>query len=592
MTAYGEKLDPARVLQDYPRPLLVRDSYLNLNGRWQYAFMRFDQAPTAWSGSILVPFAPECPLSGVGQTLQPGEFLWYRRSFTLPDGFVKSRVLLHFGAVDQNCAVYLNGKQAGGHEGGFLPFSLDITKYLKEGGPQELMLRVTDPTDTAPFSTGCQKLPAPDAPPPEGWHGPQSGIWQTVWLESVPERYVAGLTVTPLYDESAVEIVMHAAGGGKLVGEVQIWANTTMAATAGLTSGRAVRIRLPNALSWTPQNPFLYKLRLKTGQDTVESYFGMRKLQVKPGPNGAPRLWLNNRPFTGAGVLDMGVYSDGGYTPPSDRAVVADLKFAKACGFSVVRKRGKLESQRWYHHCDRLGLLVWQDLPAGGEAPVTTFWQRVFAGRKTPPDSDYPRYGRQDEAAREAFLRDAEQAVDLLRGHPSLAVWCPFQQGAGQFDSAEVAGRIKALDPARPVDPVGGGPDMGGGDFVSLPYGPASPAHPPEKDGPAFGLDGRAGVLAHLPLPGLVAEGHFGGQPCAMPMAESREALAQSLTELYRDAVLPFVQRGGSVFFLGQLADTGCEANGLLTGDRQLQKLKPAGLARLNQMAVQAGKAK
>ncbi len=589
--ANGDKLNPARILQDYPRPLMVRNSYLNLNGPWQVAFTDNNRAPTAWPSVVLVPFAPECPLSGVGKTLQPGAFLWYRRIFTLPEGFVQSRVLLHFGAVDQNCDVYLNGQPAGSHQGGFLPFTLDVTDALNPGGAQVLTLCVSDATDTAAHATGRQKLPIAGEPQ-NGWHGPQSGIWQTVWLESVPERYVAGLTVTPLYDESAVEIVMHAAGGEQLVGEVQVWANTTMAARAGLTSGKAARITLPNALSWTPQNPFLYKLRLITGQDAVESYFGMRKLQVKPGAGGAARLWLNNRPFVGAGVLDAGVYPGGGYTAPSDKAIVADLKFAKACGFTMLRKSGKLESQRFYYHCDRLGLLVWQDLPAGGQAPELTFWQRLQKGRKTPPDSDYARYGRQDEAARARFLQDMEHAVKHLQGHPSLAVWCPFQEGAGQFDSALVAARLKALDPARLVDPVGGGPDMGGGDFVSLPADPARHA----EQVPWPDTQGRAGVLARLPLPGYVENGHFSGVPSLpaapngrpAPLANSREAMALAITDLYRDVVLPFIQQGGSVFFLSQLADTGCEPDGLLTGDRQVQKLKPAGLARLNRMAAHA----
>lgn len=575
LTRHGEKLDKAHPLPEYPRPQLLRDSYLNLNGVWRYAITREAAPPEEWDGGIVVPYCPESLLSGVLRAVGPEDVLWYRRHFSLPPGFMKDHLLLHFGAVDQTCTVWLNGRQAGRHEGGYLPFALDVTALLREG-EQELTVMVTDPTEAGPHARGYQKLANGGA-----WHRAVSGIWQTVWLESVPRQYVHALRVTPLYDENCVEILVESRGG-VLEGSVEVFANATFTAGGAFRSGKPLRLRLPGALSWSPKMPFLYTLKVSAGADYVESYFGMRKLGLGPGPGGRQVLYLNNKPFKGAGVLDAGLYSDGLYTPASDAAMKDDLRYARESGFNMLRKIGKIEPLRWYYHCDKMGLLVWQDLPGGGGEPkAPPRLEQWFGGRNQTRDDAYERFGRQDAGGREAFVRDMERTAALLNGLPCLSAFVLFREGYGQFDSAANAALLQEIDPGRLVVAAAGQYAQGGGSFAcpSL-YSYKKPLPLPDAS------DGRALALGEAGGFGLVPQGHFAGAAAMAPtlVLNSREEFAEAIANLYKNHLLPLGEAGLSLFFFTRLADTEDDMSGLLSYDRRVRKLHTQGLATLNRM--------
>ncbi len=429
LTVWGEALDPDHPLPEYPRPQLRRDSYLNLNGRWDHAFRISAREPSTWDGPIVVPFSPEAPLSGVGRQLQPAEFLHYRRTFDLPERFVRDRVLLHFGAVDQFCRVRVNGVDVGAHGGGYLPFTLDITEALKPGS-NTLHVVVTDPSDTGTGARGKQKLQ------PGGiWYTAQSGIWQTVWLESVPAGHVTDVHLEP--DLTGFTITVAATVTTTV--DVSVLSGGVPVSTASGRTGSRLRIDIPQPRLWSPEDPHLYDVEIHCGDDEVRSYVGLRTTTVGPDASGVPQLLLNGRPYLHAGVLDQGYWSDGLYTAASDDALVFDIETMKDMGFTMMRKHIKIEPQRWYYHCDRLGMLVWQDMVNGG-GPYRRGVVQVPA--VTPlrlKDSHYRVFSRQDAAGRDQWLAETDQTVALLRNHPSVVVWVPFNEGWGQFDATLVA---------------------------------------------------------------------------------------------------------------------------------------------------------
>ena len=362
-------------LPEYPRPSMRRDSYVNLNGPWDYAITQSSEFPAKWDGAILVPYSPEAKASGVGRTLQPGQWLHYHRTFTPPAG-EGGRVLLHFGAVDYACAVEVNGRLAGGHRGGYWPFTLDITDLLRPQGRNTLWVAVQDPTGTGTQARGKQTLR------PGGMFYPaQSGIWQTVWLERVPENYIDTLTVTPDYDARTVTVKVHTSKPG---GAVNLWAvvragGVTIAEDWGSDEADrdgevTLNIAEEHFFPWSPDSPFLYDLTVGTTQgeeegfDTVHSYFALRKWECKEDAKGIRRFFLNGRPILLNGLLDQGYWPEGLYTPPSDGAVEHELHTVRELGFNLLRKHAKIEPERWYYHCDKLGIIVWQDMVNGGGA--------------------------------------------------------------------------------------------------------------------------------------------------------------------------------------------------------------------------------
>ena len=564
-------------LAEYPRPALRRDSCEILNGPWQYAITQTAEYPAAWQGSILVPYSPEAPASGVNRTLQPGQWLHYHRLFAPPAG-EGGRVLLHFGAVDYACAVQINGHLAGGHRGGYWPFTLDITDLLNGTGRNSLWVAVQDPTGHGTQARGKQTLK------PGGMFYPaQSGIWQTVWLERVPDNYIQTLTVTPDYDARTVTVRVHTAKPG---GAVNLWA---MVRAGGVTIAEdwgsdeadqdgEVTLNIPEEhfFPWSPDTPFLYDLTVGTNQgeeagfDTVHSYFALRKWSCAPDAHGVLRFCLNDKPILLNGLLDQGYWPEGLYTPPSDAAVERELSEVKALGFNLLRKHAKIEPQRWYYHCDRLGLIVWQDIVNGGSAYnlwFVTYLTNVLQPllRRFPDGkAAYSLLSRAKPAGREEYAHELADTVQALRCHPCIACWVPFNEGWGQFDAGKAVQALRTLDGTRLVDEASGWFDQGGGDVHSL----HNYFYP----------------LRIRPQKRTVALSEYGGIAWPMPghepprktygygTAKDRQELTARYKKLQLKTVLPQLEKGLSALVYTQLTDVEDEVNGLFTYDRAAVK--------------------
>ena len=564
-------------LAEYPRPALRRDSCEILNGPWQYAITQTAEYPAAWQGGILVPYSPEAPASGVGRTLQPGQWLHYHRLFAPPAG-EGGRVLLHFGAVDYACAVQVNGHLAGGHRGGYWPFTLDITELLNGTGRNSLWVAVQDPTGHGTQARGKQTLK------PGGMFYPaQSGIWQTVWLERVPDNYIQTLTVTPDYDARTVTVRVHTAKPG---GAVNLWA---MVRAGGVTIAEdwgsdeadqdgEVTLNIPEEhfFPWSPDTPFLYDLTVGTTQgeeaefDTVHSYFALRKWSCAPDAHGVLRFCLNDKPLLLNGLLDQGYWPEGLYTPPSDAAVERELSEVKALGFNLLRKHAKIEPQRWYYHCDRLGLIVWQDMVNGGSAYnlwFVTYLTNVLQPllRRFPDGkAAYSLLSRAKPAGREEYAHELADTVQALRCHPCIACWVPFNEGWGQFDAGKAVQALRTLDGTRLVDEASGWFDQGGGDVHSL----HNYFYP----------------LRIRPQKRTVALSEYGGIAWPMPghepphktygygTAKDRQELTARYKKLQLKTVLPQLEKGLSALVYTQLTDVEDEVNGLFTYDRAAVK--------------------
>ena len=564
-------------LAEYPRPAMRRDSCEILNGPWQYAITQTAEYPAAWQGSILVPYSPEAPASGVNRTLQPGQWLHYHRLFAPPAG-EGGRVLLHFGAVDYACAVQVNGHLAGGHRGGYWPFTLDITGLLNGTGRNSLWVAVQDPTGHGTQARGKQTLK------PGGMFYPaQSGIWQTVWLERVPDNYIQTLTVTPDYDARTVTVRVHTAMPG---GAVNLWA---MVRAGGVTIAEdwgsdeadqdgEVTLNIPEEhfFPWSPDTPFLYDLTVGTtqgeeaGLDTVHSYFALRKWSCAPDAQGVLRFCLNDKPILLNGLLDQGYWPEGLYTPPSDAAVERELSEVKALGFNLLRKHAKIEPQRWYYHCDRLGLIVWQDIVNGGSAYnlwFVTYLTNVLQPllRRFPDGKACRRLlSRAKPAGREEYAHELADTVQALRCHPCVACWVPFNEGWGQFDAGKAVQALRALDGTRLVDEASGWFDQGGGDVHSL----HNYFYP----------------LRIRPQKRTVALSEYGGIAWPMPghepphktygygTAKDRQELTARYKKLQLKTVLPQLEKGLSALVYTQLTDVEDEVNGLFTYDRAAVK--------------------
>ncbi len=570
MTPWGEHLDENCILTEYPRPQMRRNSYLNLNGRWEYAITDSDESPPRWDGTILVPFSPESALSGVGRSLQPGQTLWYRREVIVPQGFIPAdgRLLLHFGAVDQEAAVYWNGRLLGRHMGGYNAFTLDATDAL--GPRNSLVVRVHDDTDASFHSRGKQKTRRGGI-----WYTPQSGIWQTVWMEAVPRHYIESLRIVPLFDQSAVEVMVRCSQ------PLQCEA-TVDGRTVPFTSGEPARIPMPDFRAWSPEDPYLYDLSVTLGEDRVESYFGMRKMEVRADRGGVKRLFLNGEPYFQSGLLDQGYWPDGLYTAPSDEALIYDIQTAKAMGFNLLRKHIKVEPMRWYYHCDRLGMLVWQDMPSGGgKYRFSTITLPLVTGIHRR-DNHYRAFARASSQGRGEYMDELEEMVGQLFNAPSVVLWVPFNEGWGQFDSTFVMERLRALDPTRPVDPASGWHDQGAGELRSL--------HVYFKPF-RFRRDRRGRALALSEFGGynLRVDGHcFNQKDYGYRRLPDAAALWRDFSRLYEREVLPAVPRGLCASVYTQLSDVEDELNGLMTYDRRVVKLDADEVRELNERLKEA----
>ncbi len=567
LTPWGERLDREHPLPEYPRPQMKRDSYVNLNGVWRYAFTRESIRPLDWLGEIVVPFAPESPLSGVGRQLQSGEFLWYERGVTLPEGFNRGRVLLHFGAVDQCADVWWNGEHVTRHEGGYLPFEVDITQALRPG-ENTLTVRVSDSLIDTPHAYGKQKYKRGGI-----WYTATSGIWQTVWLESVPEKYVERLELTPDFDNKLLRWRVRT--NALLQTRVVVKMDGKVIAQSYYEGEGVCRILPEYFHAWTPEDPYLYTLEIDAGEDHIESYFAMRKFGVAVW-HGHSVFALNGRPYFHNGLLDQGYWSDGLYTAPSDEALQYDVQTAKRLGFNMLRKHIKIEPLRWYYHCDRLGMLVWQDLPSGGgRYDPLLVTAPLFTGVHLS-DRHYRLFGRADKRGREQYLADLDATVRHLYNCPCVALWVPFNEGWGQFDALTAADRLRALDPTRLVDHASGWHDQGGGDVKSY--------HVYFKPVRLRG-DGRR-VLALTEFGGysLPIEGHICGEKFGYRMYESAADWQKDYVNLYEQQILPLLESEGlSATVYTELSDVEDEVNGLLTFDRRVCKAEERVLRPLNE---------
>ena len=564
-TAWADKVDPACPLPEYPRPTLVRPAWQNLNGHWNYAIRPADAPqPELFDGKILVPYPLESSLSGVQRRLAENEVLWYERRFTVPAEWRQGALLLHFGAVDWEADVYLNGIRVGGHKGGYTAFSIDIAPYLTRG-EQTLAVRVTDPTDRGTQPRGKQVTEARTI-----WYTPVTGIWQTVWLEPVPESRIASLRTTPDIDTKSltVEAAIVGARRGDIV-EITLRDNGRTVAEARAAAGEPLRLTLPEMKLWTPDTPMLYDLEttlLRGGKsvDRVGSYAAMRKNSVVRGKEGFLRLALNDRECFQFGPLDQGWWPDGLYTAPTDEALAYDIIKTKDLGFNMIRKHVKVEPERWYWHCDRLGILVWQDMPNGGPSPE---WQnnRYFDGTEAKRTAE-------SEAQ---FRKEWKEIVDQLYNHPSVAMWVPFNEAWGQFRTEEIARWTKDYDPTR-IAASGGNfyPDAGEVlDIHSYPH-------------PRFFLFdiGRVNVIGEYGGIGLPLEGHL-WQP-DQNWGYVRFKNAGEVTDeyvRYAEMLERLIPTGCSGAVYTQTTDVEIEVNGLMTYDRKRMKVDERRLHEVNQ---------
>lgn len=576
-TQWFEKISKDCPLPEYPRPQLERKSWLCLNGEYDYA-VTDSQAdkPQCYDGKITVPFSIESAASGVNKPLKPEQRLWYRRFFTLPDEFAGKRILLHFGAVDWQCSVWVNSVLIGEHTGGYNPFYFDITDALVQG-ENELVVKVFDPSDSGHQQRGKQVLK-----PVGFWYTATSGIWQTVWLEPVNYCRIESLRLTPDIDEVVLKIKVNhnCECGGKIFAEVLDGEKTIFSGEINAED----KIPVPDAKLWSPENPFLYTLKLTLDcngeKDEVSSYFGMRKFSIVKDSTGIPRLALNNKPYFQRGLLDQGYWPESQLTPPSDEAMIFDIQKMKELGYNMLRKHIKAEPLRWYYHCDRLGMLVWQDMISGGQ-----YIGNILAGvlpniNIHVKDNKYRAFKRGKPEWREEFRGELFGMVDNLYNSVSICCWVPFNEGWGQFDAKEIALSIKEHDPTRFVDHASGWHDQGGPDFKSV-HKYILPVHAPTK----FRTAGRPYVLSEYGGYSWNIKDHAWNarRSFGYIMFSSREKLSKAYERLHERQIIPLIKKGLCATVYTQVSDVEFEVNGIYSYDREVLKLDKDTVIKINE---------
>ena len=551
-TNWTDSVDINNPLPEYPRPQLARRGWRSLNGPWDYAINGSSRHPTAFDGQIIVPFSPETELSGVQRSLKSGEYLWYRRQVELPEEYAGKRVLLHFGAVDQEATVWVNDSMVASHVGGYLPFEADVTEAI-EDKRMTITVRVTDDTDKGVHTRGKQKTRRGGI-----WYTPQSGIWQTVWMEAVPEDYVKSLRITPDFDNAAVEIA------AETVGEAPAFAQF-----GGFSYELPASIPVPDFEPWSPEHPKLYGFTVSCGEDLVQSYFAMRKFSVEEDEKGVKRLFLNNEPLFHNGLLDQGYWPDGLYTAPTDEALAYDIRMAKAMGYNMLRKHIKVEPLRWYYHCDRLGMLVWQDMPCGGGSYNPVVVSAPLLTGSHMKDSAYGMFGRGDTAGRSEFKAELAEMVQHLRNSPCIAMWVIFNEGWGQFDAEKMHDFVRSMDDTRTIDHASGWHDQHIGQVRSDHVYFKKYSFKPDKYDRAVLLS-EFGGYAHRVIGHCFSKKDFGYKKFEMPAQ-----LEIGLEELYQQQIRPAVAQGLAAAVYTQVSDVEEEVNGLLTYDRKVAKIAP-----------------
>jgi len=577
LTSWGQQLSVQNPHPEYPRPQLERkNNWQNLNGLWNYRIQdnSITDIPSQWDGQIVVPFAIESALSGVGKTVGKDKALWYQNEISIPKAFRKDRLLLHFGAVDWRCDVYINGKQVGQHEGGFDPFSFDISAALIKGDKQNILIRVWDPTSEGPQPRGKQIIN------PHGiWYTPVTGIWQTVWLEHVPTSYIVSTKQSPDVDQSTLKFSaeLAAAAPGDLL-HIEALDGNRKVISQTIDASEQVDLRVSNAELWSPSSPKLYDLNIKLIRkgkvlDEVKSYFAMRKIDFRKDEQGIQRMYLNNKFVFHYGPLDQGWWPDGLHTAPSDEALKFDIIKTKEMGFNMIRKHIKVEPARWYRHCDSLGILVWQDMPSGDLGD--NIWD-MQPGKVSNGQHDKIR-----SAESEAYYRKEWKSImDALHNFPSIVVWVPFNEAWGQFKTKEITEWTMAYDPSRLVNSASGGNFAYVGDILDIHNYPDAAMPDPRLFGDTFVLAlGEFGGL------GLPIEGHTWqdkdnwGYVSYQNKAELKKAYQALITNL--NALIP---RGLSAAVYTQTTDVEVETNGLMTYDRKVIKIPETELKSMHQV--------
>lgn len=557
-TEWADKVDPNHPLPEYPRPIMERSEWQNLNGKWNYALIRKgDTLPTTYEGEILVPFAIESSLSGVMRRVGAGQELVYQRTFRLPAAWRGRNILLHFGAVDWKADVWVNDIKVGSHTGGYTPFSFDITPALTSNGEHKLVVKVWDPTDDGPQPRGKQ------VNRPEGiWYTPVTGIWQTVWMEPVNDSYISQLRITPDIDLNrlTIDATLVSASSNDLV-EVTVSDKERKVAVGKSLGTEKVEVEMPDdAHLWSPDDPFLYRLQVtlkRNGKviDQVSSYAAMRKYSTRRDAQGIVRLELNNHPLFQFGPLDQGWWPDGLYTAPTDEALRYDVEKTKEFGFNMIRKHIKVEPARWYTHCDQLGVIVWQDMPSGDHNPE---WQNrnYFDGTELKRSADSEAH----------YRKEWREIIDCLYSYPCIGTWVPFNEAWGQFKTPEIVEWTKQYDPTRLVNPASGGNHYTCGDMLDLHNYP----HPE-----MYLYDAqRATVLGEYGGIGLVLKGHLWKPDHNwgyVQFGSSKEVTDRYIE--YADQLYSLVSRGFSAAVYTQTTDVEVEVNGLMTYDRKVIKL-------------------
>ena len=558
-TRWTDSVDLSQPLNEYPRPQFVRDSYFSLNGKWQYKITKSPAIPDDYDGEIVVPFSPESELSGVNKTVGPNDYLIYKKTFVLPSDFNKGRVYINFGAVDQIATIYINGKCVGTHKGGYTPFRFELSEYINES-ENDLVVLVKDFSDTKFYSRGKQKINRGGI-----WYTAQSGIWQSVWLESTPIEHLDSVRITPDYDN---ELVRFEFFGTDDVETLIYDGDELIADTTEHT------VKIPDFKPWSPENPFLYKVVFKACGEKIKSYFGMRKFSVGTDGMGIKRLLLNNKPYFHNGMLDQGYYPDTMLTPPCNEAMENDIKFVKNAGFNMLRKHIKIEPLLWYHYCDVNGIIVWQDMVNGGGSYGLEVSAIPFVNI-TLDDTKYKTFAREDKEGRDLYYQELDEMISHLYNCPCIAVWVPFNEGWGQFDSRLAYEKIKALDSTRIVDTTSGWHDLGHSDVISK-HIYFTPIKVKAGDRPY--------VLSEFGGFSMRIKGHtFNEKMFGYKIYNSKNSLTKAYERLFNNVIIPQIKDGLSATVYTQLTDVEDELNGLLTYDRELQKIDVDKLKEINE---------
>lgn len=570
------KVDKELPLPEHPLPQFERSCWQNLNGQFDYCISSMGEKWISdYSGKITVPFAVESMLSGVEKPLKPSDRLWYQKKFIVNDSLKGKIILLHFGAVDWQCKVYINKELVGTHTGGYCSFSFDITEYLTDG-ENTLTLCVYDPTES-----GWQQRGKQNNHPHGFWYTATSGIWQTVWLEGVNERHIEKIKVVPDIDRGVVNIKAFTTYNDVKTLSLTVFDGDDEILCKDISLDEDVEI--PNFKLWSPEEPNLYSFTLeikKDGEvfDSVKSYFGMRKFNIGKDKFGVMRLFLNNKPYFQRGLLDQGYWPDGGLTPPCDEAMIFDIKEMKRLGFNMLRKHIKMEPMRWYYHCDRLGMIVWQDMMSGG-AYIGDLYAGVLPnlGIKVKDDK-YKTFSREDKKARDDYKRELTEMIEQLYNVVSIYCWVPFNEGWGQFDALKICNYVKSLDETRVVDHASGWYDQGGGDIQSM-HKYVFPVTMPKLDKKrAFVITEFGGYQNRVP-------GHTWSEDKTFGLYlkfKNKSTLTNAYKKLYDKQIIPLIDNGLCGTIYTQVSDVENEYNGIYTYDRKVLKIEESVITEIN----------